>query len=170
MLLIIIFYSKLCCYIRIHSNLMIKVFNRYIIFFCFIFLMFSCSTIDLGNIEELSRNSKYIRLILDKNKVSLRHYFTISGKFNLRYKEPLFLQCGNDIVAAFLLGRYKRIGNEYIQTFFSVGKDISLKVYLELVKARKFFIVNSFGKVLKTIVFSYLPDSEDILFQNNKIV
>ncbi|WP_080684315.1 hypothetical protein [Borrelia nietonii] len=132
--------------------------------------MFSCSTIDLGNLGGLSRNSKYIRLIFDKNKVSLRHYFTISGKFSLRYKEPLFLQCGNDIVAAFLFVRYKRIGNEYIQTFFSVGKDVSLKVYLELVKTRKFFIVNSFGKVLKTIVFSRLPDSEDVLLQNNEII
>ncbi|UPA09965.1 hypothetical protein bhYOR_001283 (plasmid) [Borrelia nietonii YOR] len=149
---------------------MSKFFNRYIIFFYFIFLMFSCSTIDLGNLGGLSRNSKYIRLIFDKNKVSLRHYFTISGKFSLRYKEPLFLQCGNDIVAAFLFVRYKRIGNEYIQTFFSVGKDVSLKVYLELVKTRKFFIVNSFGKVLKTIVFSRLPDSEDVLLQNNEII
>ncbi|WP_247068153.1 hypothetical protein bpuCAU1_001437 (plasmid) [Borrelia puertoricensis] len=131
--------------------------------------MFSCTTIEFKDIHGLGRNSKYVRLIFDGNKVSLRHYFTISDKFNLRYKEPLFLQCGNDIVASFLLGRYKRIGDEYIQTFFSVGKDVSLKVYLELIKTGKFFIVNSSGKVLKTIVFSHWPDSEDILLQNNKI-
>ncbi|UPA12834.1 hypothetical protein bvRMA01_001212 (plasmid) [Borrelia venezuelensis] len=148
---------------------MTKFSNRYIIFYCFIFLMFSCATIGFENIHGLSSNSKYIRLIFDKNKVSLRHYFTISGKFNLRYKEPLFLQCGNDIVASFLLRRYKRIGDKYIQTFFSVGKDISLKVYLELIKTGKFFIVNSSGKVLKTIVFSHWSDSEDILLQNNKV-
>ncbi|AHH09014.1 hypothetical protein baBA2_000896 (plasmid) [Borrelia anserina] len=144
--------------------------SGYIIFFYFVFLMFSCATIDLGNIGGFNRASKYIRLILDKSKVSLRHYFTISGKFNLRYKEPLFLQCGNGIVASFLLRRYRKIDNEYIQTFFSVGKDVSLKIYLELVKNRKFFIVNSSGEVLKTIVFSNLPDNEDILLQNNKII
>ncbi|UPA17377.1 hypothetical protein bcCo53_001573 (plasmid) [Borrelia coriaceae] len=152
---------------------MSRFFNRYVIFCCFLFLMFACSTIEvrnkMENLERLIGNSKYIRLIFDKNKVSLRHYFTISGKYNLRYKEPLFLQCGNDIVASFLLGSYRRIGDEYIQTFFSVGRDIALKAYLELVETRKFFIVNTAGKVLKSIVFSHLPDSEDIFIQNNNI-
>ncbi|WP_024653039.1 hypothetical protein [Borrelia persica] len=148
---------------------MIK-FSRCLIFFNFIFLIFSCTTLDFKGIEELSRNSKYIRLLFDNNKISLRHYFTISSKFNLRYKEPLFLKCDNDIVALFLFGRYKRIGSEYIQTFFSVGKDVSLKVYLKLVKRRKFFIVNSLGQILKTIIFSHDSNSESILLQNNKII
>ncbi|AWG43371.1 hypothetical protein CR532_05070 (plasmid) [Candidatus Borreliella tachyglossi] len=149
---------------------MIKFSKRYIGFLFFISFMFSCSTLYLENIEWLNKDSKYIRFIFNKNKVSLRHYFTISGKLNLRYKEPLFLKFGNDIVAAFLLERYKKIGNEYIQTFFSVGKDISLKIYLEAVKARKFFIINSSGVILKTIVFSKLPDIEDTVFQNNQII
>ncbi|QMU99759.1 hypothetical protein F0310_04905 (plasmid) [Borrelia sp. A-FGy1] len=143
---------------------------------CFIFLFFmfscmsSCSTLCLENIEGLSKDSKYIKFIFYKNKVSLRHYFTISSKINLRYKEPLFLKIGNNIVASFLLERYRRISDKYIQAFFSVGKHISLKAYLECIKARKFFIINSSGIVIKTIVFSKLPDSEDILHQNNKIV
>ncbi|WP_445436272.1 hypothetical protein [Candidatus Borreliella tachyglossi] len=149
---------------------MIKFSKRYIGVLFFISFMFSCSTLYLENIEWLNKDSKYIRFIFNKNKVSLRHYFTISGKLNLRYKEPLFLKFGNDIVAAFLLERYKKIGNEYIQTFFSVGKDISLKIYLEAVKARKFFIINSSGVILKTIVFSKLPDIEDTVFQNNQII
>ncbi|AJA67234.1 hypothetical protein [Borrelia miyamotoi] len=151
-------------------QLMTKFFGKYVIFCGFVFLILACSSIGLENFEGLSRNSKYIRLIFNKNKISLRHYFTISGKFNLRYKEPLFLQCGNNIVASFLFGRYRKIGNAYIHTFFSVGRDISLKVYLELVKAGKFIIINGSGETLKTIVFSHLPDSEDILVQNNKII
>ncbi|ETZ17851.1 hypothetical protein BDCR2A_01265 [Borrelia duttonii CR2A] len=152
---------------------MIK-FIKYFILLHFVFLMFSCKTIDLKDIDKglegLSKNSKYIRLIFGNNKISLRHYFTIAGKFHLRYKEPLFLKCDNDIVALFLFRRYKRIGSEYIQTFFSVGKDVSLKVYLELVRRKKFFIINSAGQVLKTIIFSNNSNSEDVLFQNNKII
>ncbi|AYE37028.1 hypothetical protein DB313_05885 (plasmid) [Borrelia turcica IST7] len=147
-----------------------RVASQYFIFLFFIFFMFSCSTLYLENIEGLSKDSKYIKFIFGKNKVSLRHYFTISGKLNLRYKEPLFLKVGNNIVASFLLERYRRIGDKYIQAFFSVGKDISLKTYLECIKARKFLIINSSGTIIKTVVFSKLPDSEDILHQNSKIV
>ncbi|UGQ16628.1 hypothetical protein [Borrelia sp. RT5S] len=137
--------------------------------YIFVSFMFSCSTLYLGNIEGISKDSKYIRFIFDKNKVSLRHYFTISGKLNLRYKEPLYLKVGEEIVASFLLERYKRIDDKYIQAFFSVGRNISLKTYLECVKAGKFVIINSSGIIIKTIVFSELPDREDILLQNNKI-
>ena len=143
---------------------------KYIVFCSFIFLILSCTTIDINNFEGLSKDSKYIRLILINNKISLRHYFTISCKFDLRYKEPLFLQCGNNIVASFLFRHYKKIGNAYMHTFFSVGKDISLKVYLDLIKAGKFIIINSSREILKTIIFSHLPDSENILVQNNKII
>ncbi len=138
-------------------------------FFNLIFLILSCSTISFDGIPELRKNSKYIKLIQENNKISLRHYFTISNKWNLRYKEPLFLKVENDIIALFLFNRYKLIDNKYLQTFFSVGKDISLKVYLKLIKARKFVIINSSERVIKTIVFSNLPDSENILFQNNMI-
>nr|WKT13862.1 hypothetical protein LKV13_04420 [Borrelia sp. BU AG58] len=131
----------------------------------------SCSTFYLRNVVEgLSEDSRYVRFIFDKNKVSLRHYFTISSELNLRYKEPLFLKVGNDIVASFLLERYKSIDGKYVQTFFSVGKNISLGAYLECVKAGKFFIVTSSGIIIKTIMFSKSPDREDDLLQNNKIV
>ncbi|UGQ17764.1 hypothetical protein [Borrelia sp. RT1S] len=140
----------------------------YVIFF--LSFICSCSTLYLGNIEGISKDSKYIRFVFGKNKVSLRHYFTISGKLNLRYKEPLFLKIGEDIVASFLLERHKRIDDKHIQAFFSVGNNVSLKTYLECIKARKFIIVNSTGTIIKTIVFSKSLDWEDALVQNNKIV
>ncbi|WKC58592.1 hypothetical protein [Borrelia sp. P9F1] len=143
-----------------------KVGNWYVVFVSF---MFSCSTLYLGDIGGISRDSKYIRFIFGGNKVSLRHYFTISGKLNLRYKEPLFLKIGEEIVSSFLLERYKRIDDKYIQAFFSVGRNISLKTYLECIRARKFVIINSAGIIIKTIVFSESPDREGILLQNNKI-
>ncbi|WP_183224321.1 hypothetical protein [Borreliella spielmanii] len=150
----------------------LKICKKYLLLFYLILLTLSCSTISFSGIPELKKDSKYIKLIQENNKISLRHYFTISNKWNLRYKEPLFLKVGNDIIALFLFNRHKLVDHKYIQTFFSVGKDISLKAYLKLIKARKFVITNSSERVIKTIVFSNLPDSENILFQNimiNKI-
>ncbi|WNY67247.1 hypothetical protein [Borreliella lusitaniae] len=152
--------------------IVLKFFKKYLLFFYPVLLTLSCATISFQGIPELKKDSKYIKLIQENNKISLRHYFTFSNKWNLRYKEPLFLKVGNDIIALFLFNRYKLIDNKYIQTFFSVGKDISLKAYLKLIKAKKFIIINSSEKVIKTIVFSNLPESENILFQNimiNKI-
>ncbi|WKC74742.1 hypothetical protein QIA36_00110 (plasmid) [Borreliella yangtzensis] len=147
----------------------LKIFKKYLLFFYLLQLTLSCSTISFDGIPELKKDSKYIKLIQENNKISLRHYFTISNKWNLRYKEPLFLKVGNDIIALFLFNRHKLIDHKYLQTFFSVGNDISLKAYLKLIKARKFVIINSSEKVIKTIVFSNLPDSENILCQNNML-
>ncbi|WPM06316.1 hypothetical protein QIA41_04365 (plasmid) [Borreliella sinica] len=149
--------------------IILKTLKKYLLFFNHILLTLSCSTIYFDEIPELKKDSKYIKLIQENNKISLRHYFTISNKWNLRYKEPLFLKVENDIIALFLFNRHKLIDNKYLQTFFSVGKDISLKAYLKLIEARKFVITDSSEKVIKTIVFSTLPDSENILFQNNMI-
>lgn len=161
---------KIKFYKKTHTLLtVLKIFKKHLLFFNLIFLILSCSTISFDGIPELRKNSKYIKLIQENNKISLRHYFTISNKWNLRYKEPLFLKVENDIIALFLFNRYKLINHKYLQTFFSVGKDISLKAYLKLIKARKFVIINSSERVIKTIVFSNLPDSENILFQNNMI-
>ncbi|ACO37869.1 conserved hypothetical protein (plasmid) [Borreliella burgdorferi Bol26] len=146
-----------------------KIFKKYLLLFYLLFLTLSCSTIYFDGIPELKKDSKYIKLIQENNKISLRHYFTVSNAWNLRYKEPLFLKVENDIIALFLFNRHKLIDNKYLQTFFSVGRDISLKAYLKLIKARKFVITNSSEKIIKTIVFSNLPDSEDILFQNNML-
>ncbi|WNY66304.1 hypothetical protein QIA45_04375 (plasmid) [Borreliella andersonii] len=147
----------------------LKIFREYLLLFYLMFLTLSCSTIYFDGIPELKKDSKYIKLIQENNKISLRHYFTVSNAWNLRYKEPLFLKVENDITALFLFNRHKLINNKYLQTFFSVGKDISLKAYLKLIKARKFVITNSSEKIIKTIVFSNLPDSENILFQNNML-
>ncbi|WKC78408.1 hypothetical protein QIA30_00130 (plasmid) [Borreliella turdi] len=161
---------KIKFYKNLHISLTVfKFFKKYLLFFNLIFLILSCSTIYFDGIPELKKDSKYIKLIQENNKISLRHYFTVSNKWNLRYKEPLFLKVGNDIIAIFLFNNHKLIDHQYLQTFFSVGKDISLKAYLKLIKARKFVITNSSERVIKTIVFSNLPDSENILFQNNMI-
>ncbi|WKC79333.1 hypothetical protein [Borreliella tanukii] len=161
---------KIKFYKKTHILLTVfKIFKKYFLFFYLIPLTLSCSTISFEGIPELKKDSKYIKLIQENNKISLRHYFTISSKWNLRYKEPLFLKVGNDIIALFLFNRYKLVDHKYLQTFFSVGKDISLKAYLKLIKARKFVITNSSERVIKTIVFSNLPDSENILFQNNML-
>ncbi|ABH02445.1 hypothetical protein BAPKO_5021 (plasmid) [Borreliella afzelii PKo] len=164
---------KIKFYKNLHILLtVLKILKKNLLCFYLILLTLSCSTIPFDGIPELKKDSKYIKLIQENNKISLRHYFTISNKWNLRYKEPLFLKVGNDIIALFLFNRHKLIDHKYIQTFFSVGKDISLKAYLKLIKARKFVITNSSERVIKTIVFSNLPDSENILFQNimiNKI-
>ncbi|WNY63296.1 hypothetical protein RAC47_04350 (plasmid) [Borreliella carolinensis] len=149
--------------------IILKIFKKYLLFFYLISLILSCSTISFNGIPELKKDSKYIKLIQENNKISLRHYFTISNTWNLRYKEPLFLKVENDIIALFLFNRHKLIDDKYLQTFFSVGKDISLKAYLKLIKARRFVITNSSEKIIKTIVFSNLPDSENILFQNNML-
>ncbi|SCW40670.1 hypothetical protein [Borreliella japonica] len=158
------FYKKIYILLSV-----LQIFKKYLLFFNPMFLILSCSTISFEGIPELKKDSKYIKLIKENNKISLRHYFTISNKWNLRYKEPLFLKVGNDIIALFLVNRYKLIDYKYLQTFFSVGKDISLKAYLKLIKARKFVITNSSERVIKTIVFSNLSDSENILLQNNMI-
>ncbi|APS99061.1 hypothetical protein Bmayo_06285 (plasmid) [Borreliella mayonii] len=147
----------------------LKILKKYLLIFNLMFLTLSCSTIYFDGIPELKKDSKYIKLIQENNKISLRHYFTISNTWNLRYKEPLFLKVENDIIALFLFNRHKLIDHKYLQTFFSVGKDISLKAYLKLIKARKFVITNSSEKIIKTIVFSNLPDSENILLQNNML-
>ncbi|QFI15056.1 hypothetical protein QIA37_00105 (plasmid) [Borrelia sp. CA_690] len=146
-----------------------KILKKNLLFYYLMLLILSCSTISFDGLPELRKNSKYIKLIQEKNKISLRHYFTISNKWNLRYKEPLFLKVGNDIIALFLFNRHKLIDNKYLQTFFSVGRDISLKAYLKLIKARKFVITNSSEQIIKTIVFSNLPDSENIICQNNML-
>ncbi len=96
----------------------LKIFKKHLLFFNLIFLILSCSTISFDGIPELRKNSKYIKLIQENNKISLRHYFTISNKWNLRYKEPLFLKVENDIIALFLFNRYKLIDHKYLQTFF----------------------------------------------------
>ncbi|AJA90667.1 hypothetical protein OY14_04265 (plasmid) [Borreliella chilensis] len=158
------FYKKIYILLTI-----LKIFKKYLLFSYLTLLTLSCSTISFDGISELKKDSKYIKLIQKDNKISLRHYFTISSNWDLRYKEPLFLKVGNDIIALFLFNRYKLVNSKYLQTFFSVGKDISLKAYLKLIKARKFVITNSSEKVIKTIVFSNLPDSENIFFQNNML-